>query len=364
MYVELKNINKTYGDYKASDNVSFGIEKGKLIGLLGPSGSGKTTILRMIAGLEQPDSGEIIIDGRVVNDVPASERGIGFVFQNYALFRYMTVYDNIAFGLKVQKADKKYIKQRVMELVELIGLKGLEKKDIQVSCPAARDSELLFARPLLRIRMLLLDEPFVAIDAKIRTELRSWLKDMIEKLGITSIFVTHDQDEAIEVADEIIITNRGRIEQKGTPLEVYQNPDTAFTAGFFGQTSVIEDYQVFNHFEEVPGGEKAIIRPEFVKVTKKNEEQKYKSSATEGIVERVAFRGSDLELKVRVGDTVLSARRSLDEEPVREGEVVDVFVQRIFVTKGNEAVLLHNTAMVEDWLDIKNAAERHFFMSK
>lgn len=151
MYVELKNINKTYGDYKASDNVSFGIEKGKLIGLLGPSGSGKTTILRMIAGLEQPDSGEIIIDGRVVNDVPASERGIGFVFQNYALFRYMTVYDNIAFGLKVQKADKKYIRQRVMELVELIGLKGLEK-DIQVSCPAARDSELLLPGPLLRIR--------------------------------------------------------------------------------------------------------------------------------------------------------------------------------------------------------------------
>lgn len=151
MYVELKNINKTYGDYKASDNVSFGIEKGKLIGLLGPSGSGKTTILRMIAGLEQPDSGEIIIDGRVVNDVPASERGIGFVFQNYALFRYMTVYDNIAFGLKVQKADKKYIKQRVMELVELIGLKGLEK-DIRVSCPVVRDSELLLPGLWLRIR--------------------------------------------------------------------------------------------------------------------------------------------------------------------------------------------------------------------
>lgn len=185
----------------------------------------------MIAGLEQPDSGEIIIDGRVVNDVPASERGIGFVFQNYALFRYMTVYDNIAFGLKVQKADKKYIRQRVMELVELIGLKGLEK-DIQVSCPAARDSELLLPALAPNPQLLLLDEPFAAIDAKIRTELRSWLKDMIEKLGITSIFVTHDQDEAIEVADEIIITNRGRIEQKGTPLEVYQNPDTAFTAGF------------------------------------------------------------------------------------------------------------------------------------
>ena len=226
MYVELKNINKTYGDYKASDNVSFGIEKGKLIGLLGPSGSGKTTILRMIAGLEQPDSGEIIIDGRVVNDVPASERGIGFVFQNYALFRYMTVYDNIAFGLKVQKADKKYIKQRVMELVELIGLKGLEKRyPSQLS--GGQRQRVAFARALApNPQLLLLDEPFAAIDAKIRTELRSWLKDMIEKLGITSIFVTHDQDEAIEVADEIIITNRGRIEQKGTPLEVYQNPDT------------------------------------------------------------------------------------------------------------------------------------------
>ena len=165
MYVELKNINKTYGDYKASDNVSFGIEKGKLIGLLGPSGSGKTTILRMIAGLEQPDSGEIIIDGRVVNDVPASERGIGFVFQNYALFRYMTVYDNIAFGLKVQKADKKYIKQRVMELVELIGLKGLEKRyPSQLS--GGQRQRVAFARALApNPQLLLLDEPFAPISA-------------------------------------------------------------------------------------------------------------------------------------------------------------------------------------------------------
>jgi len=183
MYVELKNINKTYGDYKASDNVSFGIEKGKLIGLLGPSGSGKTTILRMIAGLEQPDSGEIIIDGRVVNDVPASERGIGFVFQSYALFRYMTVYDNIAFGLKVQKADKTYIKKRVTELIELIGLKGLEKRyPSQLS--GGQRQRVAFARALApNPQLLLLDEPFAAIDAKIRQELRTWLKDMIEKLG-------------------------------------------------------------------------------------------------------------------------------------------------------------------------------------
>ena len=197
MYVELKDINKTFGDYKASDHVSFGIEKGKLIGLLGPSGSGKTTILRMIAGLEQPDSGEIIIDGKVVNDIPASERGIGFVFQSYALFRYMTVYDNVAFGLKVQKADK-----RVMELIELVGLKGLEKRyPSQLS--GGQRQRVAFARALApNPQLLLLDEPFAAIDAKIRQELRTWLKDMIEQLGITSIFVTHDQDEAIEVADD------------------------------------------------------------------------------------------------------------------------------------------------------------------
>ena len=207
MYMELKDINKHFNNYKASDHVSFGIEKGKLIGLLGPSGSGKTTILRMIAGLEQPDSGEIIIDGKVVNDVPASKRGIGFVFQNYALFRYMTVYDNIAFGLKVQKVDKKTIDKRVKELIELIGLKGLDKRyPSQLS--GGQRQRVAFARALApNPQLLLLDEPFAAIDAKVRQELRSWLKEMIEQLGVTSIFVTHDQDEAIEVADEIIITN-------------------------------------------------------------------------------------------------------------------------------------------------------------
>ena len=351
MEIRLEHITKVFKNTVAVKDMNVTIPDGELVCLLGPSGCGKSTTLSMVAGLEHPSEGEIYFDGQPMSNVEAQKRDIGMVFQNYALFRYMTVYDNIAFGLKVQRADKKYIKQRVMELVELIGLKGLEKRyPSQLS--GGQRQRVAFARALApNPQLLLLDEPFAAIDAKIRTELRSWLKDMIEKLAITSIFVTHDQDEAIEVADEIIITNRGRIEQKGTPLEVYQNPDTAFTAGFFGQTSVIDDYQVFNHFEEVPGGEKAIVRPEFVKVTKKKE-QKYKSSATEGVVERVAFRGSSLELKVRVGNTTLSARRSLDEEPVREGEVVDVFVQRIFVTKGNEAVLLHNTAMVEDWLVI------------
>ena len=348
MYVELKNINKTYGDCKASDNVSFGIEKGKLIGLLGPSGSGKTTILRMIAGLEQPDSGEIIIDGRVVNDVPASERGIGFVFQNYALFRYMTVYDNIAFGLKVQKADKKYIKQRVMELVELIGLKGLEKRyPSQLS--GGQRQRVAFARALApNPQLLLLDEPFAAIDAKIRTELRSWLKDMIEKLGITSIFVTHDQDEAIEVADEIIITNKGHIEQKGTPLEIYQNPQTAFAATFFGQTSQITNYQSFHSFPKVDNVDKAIIRPEFVKVSKKNEVQRFGPSASEGVVERVSFRGDSLELLVNVNDNQIIAKRGLEEKSIAVGEKVDVFIYRLFVTVGEKAMLLENQSLVDD----------------
>ena len=352
MYVELKNINKNFGDYKASDNVNFGVEKGKLIGLLGPSGSGKTTILRMIAGLETPDSGDIIIDGVRVNDLAASKRGIGFVFQNYALFRYMTVYDNIAFGLRVQKADKKKIDERVRELIKLIGLEGLEKRyPSQLS--GGQRQRVAFARALApNPQLLLLDEPFAAIDAKVRKELRSWLREMIEKLGVTSIFVTHDQDEAIEVADEIIITNKGRIEHTGTPIEIYHNPKTAFTASFFGETTFVDDYSKFHNFEHIENVEKAIIRPEFVKVTKKNEVQKYKSSASHGVAKNVLFRGDSIEVVVDVDGTELKARRGLDEQAIEVGEEVDVFLYRIFVTVGDKAYLLDNKSISEDSLVI------------
>ena len=352
MYVELKNINKNFGDYKASDNVNFGVEKGKLIGLLGPSGSGKTTILRMIAGLETPDSGDIIIDGVRVNDLAASKRGIGFVFQNYALFRYMTVYDNIAFGLRVQKADKKKIDERVRELIKLIGLEGLEKRyPSQLS--GGQRQRVAFARALApNPQLLLLDEPFAAIDAKVRKELRSWLREMIEKLGVTSIFVTHDQDEAIEVADEIIITNKGTIEQTGTPIEIYHNPKTAFTASFFGETTFVDDYLKFHNFEHIENVEKAIIRPEFVKVTKKNEVQKYKSSASHGVAKNVLFRGDSIEVVVDVDGTELKARRGLDEQAIEVGEEVDVFLYRIFVTVGDKAYLLDNKSISEDSLVI------------
>lgn len=347
MYVELKNINKHFGNFKASDNVSFGIEKGKLIGLLGPSGSGKTTILRMIAGLENPDSGEIIIDGKVINNVPASKRGIGFVFQSYALFRYMTVFENIAFGLRVLKKSENEIKERVAELVKLIGLEGLESRyPSQLS--GGQRQRVAFARALApNPQLLLLDEPFAAIDAKVRQELRHWLKEMIAKLGVTSIFVTHDQDEAIEVADEIIITNKGRIDQIGKPLEVYSKPKTAFVASFFGQPSIFKDYNKFHSFDTIPNVDQAIVRPEFVKVTKKNEVQKFKNSAEEGVVTDVAFRGSGIEITVLVNGETLTARRSFDEPSISVGEKVDVFIYRLFVTVGNYAFLLENKSIRE-----------------
>lgn len=348
MYVELKNINKTFGDYKASDNVNFGIEKGKLIGLLGPSGSGKTTILRMIAGLENPDSGEIVIDGKVVNDIPASKRGIGFVFQNYALFRYMTVFDNIAFGLKIQEKSKKFIKERVNELVKLIGLEGLEKRyPSQLS--GGQKQRVAFARALApNPNLLLLDEPFAAIDAKVRQELRSWLKDMIERLGVTSILVTHDQSEAIEVADEIIITNKGRIEQIGSPIDIYQHPQTAFSASFFGQTTTLDDYTKFKTFDVVDNVDRAVIRPEFVKVTKLSETTAQKASVSVGEVIKTSFRGDNIEIAVKCDGGTVYAYRGLDETPITVGEKVNVFLYRLFITKGDEVQILRNKSLQEE----------------
>ena len=226
MYVEMKHIEKNYGSFHASRDVSFGVDKGKLVALLGPSGSGKTTILRMLAGLENPNSGDIVIDGKRVNDIPAAKRGIGFVFQNYALFRYMTVFDNVAFGLTIQGMKKDDIRERVLEMIDLVGLAGMEGRyPNQLS--GGQRQRVAFARALApHPQVLLLDEPFAAIDAKVRQELRNWLKETIHRVGITSIFVTHDQDEAVEVADEIIITNHGRIEQVGTPLDIYSKPKT------------------------------------------------------------------------------------------------------------------------------------------
>ena len=344
-YVELRHIEKHFGDFHASKDINISIPRGKLAALLGPSGSGKTTILRMIAGLEHPDSGEILINGQVVNDIPGSERGIGFVFQNYALFRYMTVYENIAFGLRVNKAPKKEIDQRVKELLTLIGCEGLEKRyPSQLS--GGQRQRVAFARALApKPQLLLLDEPFAAIDAKVRLELRTWLRNMISQIGITSIIVTHDQDEAIEVADEIIVTNQGRVEQTGSPQELYSSPATPFVAQFIGNSIPVKDYGQFQFFE--PGGPDsfAILRPEFISVYKKGESVQYSRSAEEGVVEDIIFRGSSLELRVRLHGILLSAIRSINDAPIEIGERVDVFIHRLYIIDGEDIVERTNSSI-------------------
>ncbi|MEI3299202.1 MAG: ABC transporter ATP-binding protein [Eubacterium sp.] len=347
MYVEMKNIYKRYGDFLASDNVSFGIEKGKLVALLGPSGSGKTTLLRMIAGLENPNSGDIFIDGKRVNDIPASKRGIGFVFQNYALFRYMTVFDNVAFGLELQKMPKKQIKERVKELLELTGLSGMEKRyPNQLS--GGQRQRVAFARALApNPQVLLLDEPFAAIDAKVRTELRSWLKEMVEKLGITSIFVTHDQDEAVEVADEIIITNHGTIEQMGTPVEIYKSPGTPFVAKFIGRSSIVEEYGKLKGFDQVEGADRAVIRPEFIKISKSGKLDQYISAAETGVVKDVVFRGNRIDITVDINGIEVVGERSLEKDLVSVGETVHVLIYRLYVFDEAQTYLLENKEMQE-----------------
>ncbi len=344
MYVEMKNICKRFGDYEAAKDISFGVEQGKLVALLGPSGSGKTTLLRILAGLETQDSGDVVIEGKVVNDVPASERGIGFVFQNYALFRYMTVYDNIAFGLKVKKMKKNEIHDRVMEMISLVGLEGLEKRyPNQLS--GGQRQRVAFARAIAPSpQLLLLDEPFAAIDAKVRKELRAWLKEMIHKVGITSIFVTHDQDEAVEVSDEIIIINEGNLEQMGTPTDIYKKPETPFVAQFIGTSTILDRMDGFKGFGDLKDGKKVIIRPEFVEAFKSDNE-KFKNmmdAVEEGVIESIAFRGSYQELKLSVNGVSLTTNRSLERRKVSVGEKMCVLVYRVYTFDESGAEIKKN----------------------
>ena len=306
MYVELKNINKTYGSYQASRNVNFGIEKGKLIGLLGPSGSGKTTILRMIAGLETPDSGEVIIDGKVVNDVPASQRGIGFVFQNYALFRYMTVYDNVAFGLKVQKADKKKIDARVRELIKLVGLEGLEKRyPSQLS--GGQRQRVAFARALApNPQVLLLDEPLGALDLKLRKDMQMELKRIQQQVGITFIYVTHDQEEALTMSDTVVVMNGGKVQQIGTPEDIYNEPKNAFVADFIGDSNIVDgvmhkDFLVSFSGVDFPCVDRGFAREQSVQVVVRPEDIEVVSPVEGqlvGVVNDVIFKGVHFEMHV------------------------------------------------------------------
>ena len=345
MYVQVSNVNKRFGDFQALDDISFSIERGELVALLGPSGSGKTTILRIIAGLDSCDSGEISIDGRVVNNVPGSERGIGFVFQNYALFRYMTVYDNIAFGLAVQKKPKDEIAARVAELVDLIGLSGMEDRyPNQLS--GGQRQRVAFARALApNPQVLLLDEPFAAIDAKVRSELRLWLREMIGKLGITSIFVTHDQEEALEVSDRIIVMSNGRIEQIGQPSAIYETPETAFVAQFAGNAPIVEDYDVFSGYTKDDPESKAVVRPEYVEAFRADNAEfaDVVDIAQECVVENVSFRGFYLELTLNVDGVRISTHRSLNRRrDITAGTRMLVLISRLYIMSGNQVELREN----------------------
>ena len=240
MSIELKNVTKSFGEVAAVHNVSFSVKEGELMALLGPSGGGKTTVLRMIAGLEMPTSGDVLIRGQRMNDVSVQQRNIGFVFQNYALFKNMNVFENVAFGLRIKKWKLADLHARIAELLNLLGLEGLgDRYPHQLS--GGQRQRVAIARALAPTpSVLLLDEPFGAVDAKIRQELREWLVTLHHELNVTTVFVTHDQEEALEVANRIVIFSRGVLEQVGTPREVYEEPANEFVARFIGALNVLE----------------------------------------------------------------------------------------------------------------------------
>jgi sulfate transport system ATP-binding protein len=239
MSVEVKGVTKQFGSVTALDNVDLKVHPGELLGLLGPSGSGKTTLLRIIGGSEFPDAGEMILHGETVTKKSPAERSIGFVFQHYALFRHMSVFDNIAFGLEVRKRstrpDRETIRKKVTQLLRLVQLEGMEKR-LPSQLSGGQRQRVALARALaVEPKVLLLDEPFGALDAKVRKELRRWIRRLHQEIHITSVFVTHDQDEALEVADRVVVMNEGRIEQIGTPDEVYARPGNPFVYNFLGR---------------------------------------------------------------------------------------------------------------------------------
>jgi sulfate transport system ATP-binding protein len=237
--IVVEKVYKQFGSFQAVDDVSLEVETGSLVALLGPSGSGKSTLLRLIAGLETPDAGKILLTGEDATHRSVQDRGIGFVFQHYALFKHLTVRKNIAFGLELRKSSPSRTKARVEELLELIQLQGLgDRYPSQLS--GGQRQRVALARALaVEPKVLLLDEPFGALDAKVRKDLRAWLRRLHDEVHVTTVFVTHDQEEAMEVADKIVIMNKGRVEQIGTPAEIYDNPASAFVMSFIGPVNVL-----------------------------------------------------------------------------------------------------------------------------
>jgi sulfate transport system ATP-binding protein len=251
MAIAIRRVTKRFDGYVALDNVSLAIPSGSLTALLGPSGSGKSTLLRVIAGLEHPDEGDIFISGQEATKLPARKRGVGFVFQHYAAFKHMTVYENVAFGLKVRKRSKAEIKARVDELLDLVQLTGFAAR-YPAQLSGGQRQRMSLARALaIEPQVLLLDEPFGALDARVRKELREWLRRLHDEVHVTTVFVTHDQEEAMEVSDRIAVINEGRVEQVGKPRDLYEHPTNEFVMTFIGPVSRLGDGFVRPHDIEI-----------------------------------------------------------------------------------------------------------------
>ena len=262
--ITVHGLSKRYGDFAALDDVSLEIPDGELTALLGPSGSGKSTLLRVVAGLEVPDEGRVEIAGRDATHVPPQRREIGFVFQHYAAFKHMTVRDNVAFGLKIRKRPKADIEAKVSELLRIVGLDGFQRR-YPAQLSGGQRQRMALARALaVEPRVLLLDEPFGALDAKVRAELRTWLRRLHEEVHVTTVLVTHDQEEAMEVADRIAVLDAGRVQQVGAPRELYETPANPFVMGFLGPVARLGDRLVRPHdldlsVDRRPGAREAMV---------------------------------------------------------------------------------------------------------
>jgi sulfate transport system ATP-binding protein len=309
MSIVIRNVSKRFGDFVALDDVSLEVEGGSLTALLGPSGSGKSTLLRIIAGLEWPDQGAVELSGQDATALTPQKRNVGFVFQHYAAFKHMTVRDNIAFGLKVRKRPKTEIRERVDELLRLVGLEAFgHRYPAQLS--GGQRQRMALARALApKPRVLLLDEPFGALDARVRAELREWLRRLHEEVHVTTIFVTHDQAEAMDVASQIAVMNHARIEQVGTATELYDVPETEFVMRFVGEASAFGN---------------GWVRPHELELTNRPDE-----GAVEAMIDRITTYGFDARVELTSGAgeplTVQLTRERLDHLELEEGQIVWVW---------------------------------------
>jgi sulfate transport system ATP-binding protein len=287
MAIDVMSVSKRFGSFTALEDVSVHVEDGALMALLGPSGSGKSTLLRIIAGLEAPDGGSVSIGGHDLTHAPARTRGVGFVFQHYAPFKHMTVHDNVAFGLTVRKTPKRELDARVGELLSLVRLDGLAKRyPSQLS--GGQLQRMALARALApEPKVLLLDEPFGALDVQVRGELREWLRRLHEEIHVTTIFVTHDQEEAMDVAAQIVVMNGGRIEQTGTPRELYEHPSNEFVMSFVGPVNRLGD---------------ALLRPHDIQILPGGHDLYSEGSTVEALVRRVAHLGFEVRVELILPD--------------------------------------------------------------